>query len=174
MKKLTIAMLIMIMCVAFVGCGDSGNTEEATETTAAAEPAYEDYSFVEELSNGTGYDMGVTSVGLSTEGEVVMRTEGDLAAAVGDQLVITDGVKELYVEPYGNGGFYSILMIREDGTVSVVNTTKLRDEKTIEILDNIADLQDIVSIEGTIEDDAYVIYAINSNDERIMLDPYLQ
>lgn len=56
----------------------------------------------------------------------------------------------------------------------MVNTTKLRDEKTIEILDNIANLQDVVSIEGTIEDDAYVIYAIDSNGERTMLDPYLQ
>ena len=180
MKRLLMALLIAIMCLAFAGCGDSAGSEEATEpetTTEAAQadaPEYTDYSFVKEITSDTGFDMDVVSVGLTPEGEVIMRTQGDLAAALGEQVKVAVGVKDIYVEPFGNGGFYSILMIRTDRTVSAVNTSKLYAEKEKEILNNVGGYQDVSAIESEQTEDAFIINAVLANGDKYMLDPYLK
>ena len=182
MKRLFIAMLMVVMCFFFVGCGDSTSTEETTqpETTEATEetqpaPEYTDYSHVKEIT-GPSYEfnMDINTVGLTPEGDVILRTEGDLAAAVGWQPTIASGVKDIYVKPFGNGGFYSILMLKEDGTVSAVNTAKLRDENVIEIMDNLGGYQDVVTVEGETTVDANLINAVMSNGDKYPLDPYLK
>ena len=188
MKKVIAAILTMMLCFAFAGCGDSASTDEttepetteATETTETTEetqpaPEYKDYSHVKEIT-GPSYEFGmdINTVGLTPEGDVILRTEGDLAEAVGWQPTITTGVKDIYVLPFGNGGFYSILMLREDGTVSAVNTAKLRDENEIEIMDNLGDYQDVVTVEGDTTEDAKVINAVMSNGDKYLLDPYLK
>ena len=118
--------------------------------------------------------MEVTLIALTTEGDVIMQTEGELADAIGEQVMIASGMKDAYVEPFGNGGFYTILMIKENGTVSAVNMMKLREEKSVEVMDNLGGLEDVVSIEGDVTVDAHVVYAIQGSGERTMLDPYLQ
>lgn len=190
MKKYLIAVMVIIMCAAFAGCGDSAGTDEAAEPeTTAAEaaadetadageaqsgPEYTDYSNVKELTSDLGFGMDVQSVGLTPEGEVIMRTQKDLADELGWQFTLESGVKDLYVEEFGNGGFYTILMIKEDGTVSAVNTAKLRDEKTIEIMDEIGGYQDVASIEGTHTEDGSLVYAVMESGDKYMLDPYLK
>ena len=185
MKRLFIAMLMVVMCLSFAGCGGSASTEETTqpETTEATEateetqpaPEYTDYSHVKEIT-GPSYEfnMPINTVGLTPDGDVILRTEGDLAAAVGWQPTIASGVKDIYVIPFGNGGFYSILMLKEDGTVSAVNTAKLRDENAIEIMDNLGGYQDVVTVEGETTIDAKEINAVMSNGDKYPLDPYLK
>ena len=188
MKKLFIAMLMVGMCFLFAGCGNSTSTEEtaqpetmeateATEETEETQPApeYTDYSHVKEIA-GPSYEfnMDISTVGLTPEGDVILITEGDLAAAVGRQPTIASGVKDIYVKPFGNGGFYSILMLKEDGTVSAVNTAKLRDENVIEIMDNLGGYQDVVTVEGETTVDAMLINAVMSNGDKYPLDPYLK
>ena len=171
MKKLLTAVIVMILCFAFTGCGGSTSTEETTqpETTEATgetqpAPEYKDYSHVKEIT-GPSYEfnMDINTVGLTPEGDVILKTEGDLAAAVGWQ-----------PKPFGNGGFYSILMLKEDGTVSAVNTAKLRDENVIEIMDNLGGYQDVVTVEGDTTVDACVVNAVMSNGDKYPLDPYLK
>ena len=182
MKKLLIAMIMVVMCLAFAGCGDSSSGEEpaepettaATEAEQSAEPEYVEYSFVKEITSDTGFDMDVMSVGLTPEGDVIMRTQGDLAASLGEQVKVATGVKDIYVEPFGNGGYYSILMIRQDRTVSAVNTSKLIGEKETEILNNLGGYQDVSAIESVIDFDAFTINAVLANGDKYMLDPYLK
>ena len=78
------------------------------------------------------------------------------------------------MKPFGNGGFYSILMLKEDGTVSAVNTAKLRDENVIEVMDNLGGYQDVVTVEGETTVDAMLINAVMSNGDKYPLDPYLK
>jgi hypothetical protein len=136
---------------------------------------YKDYSHVKEIT-GPSYEfnMDINTVGLTPEGDVILKTEGDLAAAVGWQPTIASGVKDIYAKPFGNGGFYSILMLKEDGTVSAVNTAKLRDENVIEIMDNLGGYQDVVTVEGETTVDAMLINAVMSNGDKYPLDPYLK
>lgn len=181
MKKVIVAAAIAMMCIALAGCADNTLTEETTEpettmeATQASEPEYTAYSFVKEMSSPSlGYNMEVASVALTHEGDIIMRTKGDLAAAVGWQLTIATGVKNAYVEAFGNGDEYSIIMIREDGTVSVVNTSKLRKEKSIEIMDNLGDYQDVTGIEGEQTSDGSTINVVMSNGDKSSLDVYLK
>ena len=186
MKKYLLAAIVAVMILAFAGCGDSADTEEATEpeTTTAAEettapteptgPQYTEFSYVKEFKSDLGFDMEVYSVSLTPENDVIMRTQGELAETLGWETQIAEGVKDLYVLPFGNGGFYSILMIRMDDTVTAVNTSKLREDKEVELMDNLGEFKDVSSIEGEQTEDASVIYAFMANGDKEMLDPYLK
>ena len=184
MKKYLIAAMVAVMCVAFAACGDSTESEEPTteaptevEAPAADEssgPQYTDISYVKEITSSTGFDMEVYSVTLTPEGEVYLRAQGDLAEAIGWEKKIAVGVHDIYVEEFGNGGFYSILMIRDDKTVTAVNTSKLRNEKTVELINNVGSYQDVSAIEAETTEDAHVINAVLANGDKYLLDPYLE
>jgi hypothetical protein len=61
-----------------------------------------------------------------------------------------------------------------DDTVTAVNTSKLREDKEVELMDNLGEFKDVSSIEGEQTEDASVIYAFMSNGGKEMLDPYLK
>ena len=65
-------------------------------------------------------------------------------------------------------------MIRMDDTVTAVNTSKLREDKEVELMDNLGEFKDVSSIEGEQTEDASVIYAFMANGDKEMLDPYLK
>ena len=186
MKKYLITLTIAVMCLAFAGCGESEDTEETTtaeeitsveETTEATQPTgpqYTDFSYVKEFKSDLGFDMEVYSVSLTPDNNVIMRTQGELAEALGWEIQIAEGAKDLYVLPFGNGGFYSILMIRMDDTVTAVNISKLREDKEVELMDNLGGFRDVTSITGEQTVDANVVYAVFANGSREMLDPYLK
>lgn len=179
MKKIIIAMLIMTMSLwAFAGCGSGSEeepaTEETTAATEAAEPQFEDLSFVKDYSSDLGFNMDIVAVGLTPEGEVIAKTDGPIITALGEMVTIADGVKDLYVEEFGNGDYYSIVMIKEDGTVSAVNTYKLRDSRELEVMDNLGGYQDVAGIAGEHNEEGSFIYVVMQNGDRYMLDPYLQ
>ena len=178
MKKIIIAMLIMTMSLlAFAGCGSG--TEEERETTATVstiinELQFEDYDYVKTIECDLGPDISISEVGLSTEGEVIARIDSDLANKYAPVDVLAIGVKDLYVEEFGNGGYSTVVMIKEDGTVSALNISKLYEDKVVEVMDNLGGYQDVVSVEGTMDVDAHLINVVTSNGEKYLLDPYLQ
>ena len=182
MKKLLMAALVAAMCMAFAACGDSGEsadveTTAAETTTAATEasgPDYKDISYVKEIESSMNFNMDVHSVTLTPEGDVVMRAAGDLAQAQGWQFQIASGVKDIYVEEFGNGGFYSVILLRDDNTVSAVNTSKIIEDKEVEIMDNLGGYQDVTNVKGEKTEDASVVYVYMSNGDKYLLDEYLK
>ena len=176
---------ITVICLGLAGCGGSGTegneaaqTEtaqtETTEATTAQSPQYTDFSYVKEISSQTGYGMDVNAVLLTPEGETIMRTQGELGEAAGWEVKLADEVSDIYVEPFGNGGFYAILMIKTDGTVSEVNASALINDKTVEVIDKLGGYEDVSSIESVQDVDAYGINAVMENGDKFPLDPYLK
>ena len=187
MKKTVIVTIIMafVLVMSLAACGGSDSTEEATEateetvateeaTTAAPTPEYTDFSYVKEISSETGFGMDVNAVLLTPEGTAVMRTEGELGQAVGWEVKLADGVSDIYVEPCGNGGFYAILLLKPEGTVSEVNASALINDKKVEIIDKLGGFDDVKLIEGVKDEDAFGINAVMSNGDKEPLDEYLK
>jgi len=179
---------ITMICLGLAGCGGSGTegneaTEETTvteepvateEATTTQTPQYTDFSYVKEISSQTGYGMDVNAVLLTPEGETIMRTQGELGEAAGWEVKLADEVSDIYVEPFGNGGFYAILMIKTDGTVSEVNASALINDKTVEVIDKLGGYEDVSSIESVQDVDAYGINVVMENGDKFPLDPYLK
>lgn len=185
MKKILIAALMLAVCLAFAGCGGTEEAAEPETTEAAAEeatdvdtnvsgPEYTEFSKVNECTSDDGFGMEVYSVALTPDGEVIMQTQGDLAEEVGWETPVAEDVKDIYVERFGNGGFYEILMIKNDGTVSAVNSDKLMNDKKIEVMDKLGGYQDVTGIESVEDPDAYLVNAVMSNGDKFPLDPYLK
>ena len=186
MKKIIITLIMaFVLVMSRAACGGNDPSEEATSDTTeeiAAEeamtagqtPEYTDFSYVKELSSETGFGMDVNAVLLTPEGRAVMRTEGELGQAIGWEVELADGVSDIYVEPFGNGGFYAILLLKPEGTVSEVNASALINDKKVEIIDRLGAFNDVKLIEGVKEEDAYSINAILSNGDKEPLDEYLK
>ena len=187
MKKNFVFVLVMafILGMSLAACGGSDSSEEAAadpteevvteeSTTAAPAPEYTDFSYVKEIYSETGFGMDVNAVLLTPEGQAVMRTEGELGQAVGWEVKLADGVSDIYVEPFGNGGFYAILLLKPEGTVSEVNASALINDKKVEIIDQVGGFDDVKLIEGFQDVDAFGINAVMSNGDKEPLDEYLK
>ena len=189
-KRILIAATAIVMAFALAACGSNGSaTEEETaapvaeeEEAAAVEetaspaptPEYTNFSYVVEISSEVGFGMDVNSVLLTPEGEAVMRTEGELGEQVGWEVQIGDGVKNIYVEPFGDEGLYAIIMVKEDGTVSEVNTSALVNEMKVEVQDNLGGYEDVQSIESVQSAGSNSVNAISSSGDEFPLDEYLK
>ncbi len=189
-KRIIIAAIAIVTAFVFAACGSDGpateeettapvaEEEEATPVEETASPAptpeYTNFSYVVEVSSETGFGMNVNSVLLTPEGEAVMRTEGELGEQVGWEVQIGGGVKDIYVEPFGDEGLYAIIMVKEDGTVSEVNTSALVNELKVEVQDNLGGYEDVQSIESVQSANSYSINAISSGGDEFPLDSYLK
>ena len=189
-KRIFIAVFAIVMAFVFAACGSGGSTTEekssasvtekeesaAVEETASAVPTpeYTNFSYVVEISSEVGFGMDVNSVLLTPEGEAVMRTEGKLGEQVGWEVQIGDGVKNIYVEPFGDKGLYAIIMVKKDGTVSEVNASALVNELKVEVQDNLGGYEDVQSIKSVQSADSYSVNAISSSGDKFPLDEYLK
>ena len=66
------------------------------------------------------------------------------------------------------------MFVKNDGTVSIVNSTSLIQDKKIEIIDNLGNYKDIVSIKQETDQEGILIYAVDKNNEEYMLDEYIK
>ena len=189
-KRILVAAISIVMAFVFAACASNGPaTEEETTAPAAEEeeaapveetaspaptPEYTNFSYVMEVSSETGFGMDVNSVLLTPEGQAVMRTEGELGEQVGWEVQIGDGVKDIFVEPFGDEGLFAIIMVKEDGTVSEVNASALVNELTVEVQDNLGGYEDVQSIESVQSADSYSVNAVSSSGDELPLDEYLK
>lgn len=150
------------------GSGSSG----AAVTSAAAGTIVKEIDDIDE--NTLYYEpLGLDSVRLMDNGDLIAETEDELESTPGEEVKIADHVKDVYLLPFGNGGFRSLLFIREDGTVSAVNATELIVNKKLEIMDNLGGYLEVASLEGKADEDAHVIEVVMENGDHYLLDPYL-
>lgn len=158
MKKLFNLTVTVLMTLLIVGCT-------------------KDNSIVKEFKNldkNLKYEepLGIDSIKLMKNGKVTI-TPNDKNIAEGKITVISD-VKDMYIFTYGNGGYRTILFIKNDGSISAINTTSLIENKKIEILNNLGNYTNIVSIKQEKDQEGMLINAIDKSGKEYMLDGYIK
>lgn len=189
MKKYLIAAIIMTMCMAFAGCGSTSEEPAETETTAAAETEATNEAMTDTQANSgvvkkeisdvdentePYLELGIDEIKLMEDGTLMLEADGALEDAVGEDVTIANDVADVFVVPFGNGGFRSVIFIREDGSVSALSAEALINNHSIEVMDNLGGLTDVKTIEGMQDVDAFGVNAVLNSGDTVMLDPYLK
>ena len=170
MKKILKITIITIAVFLIIGCNNT--TKNHNKPT----PKQED-TVTKEIKNidtnlGHNLPLGVDSVKLMSSGKVILVTSNENTP--NEELTVSLDVKDIYIFTFGNGGYRSILFLKNDGTVSAVNASALIESKKIEIMDNIGNYNNIEKIESVQGPDASSIRAITTSGEKVLLDGYIK
>lgn len=154
MKKFILCLLAFLLIFSFSSCAKDDEAKVKPKEITGID----DDDFFPELN--------ISSIKLDEEGKVTLITTGELKEKIGGEYVLNiKPAKDIYVLPYGNGGYRCVMTVNQDGTVTALNPTKLITDKEIVIVDDI-DLSDIVSLGYTSDIDGQMIYAIDSNGDK--------
>lgn len=172
MKRLSRIILITIALFLIIGCNNA--TDKPTKKDA--NPKTED-TIVKELKDidtnlGHNLPLGIDSVKLMSSGKAILATNNENLPT--EELTVSLNVKDIYILPFGNGGYRSIIFLKNDGTVSIVNASALIENKKIEVIDNVGEYTNIVRIEQQKETDGFLINAITESGEKLLLDGYIK
>lgn len=186
MKRITlmavISMMFLFLCA---GCGGSAGTGEDTsepaDVTETQEPAQQtDAKAVKKQITDIDeteepfVPLGLDSVQLLEDGTLILETDGELEKAAGEEITITSDATDVFVLPFGNGGFRSVIFLREDGSVSALNTSSLINDHNIDVMDQLGGYTDVKTLESAQDEDAFGINAVMNSGDKFPLDPYLK
>lgn len=181
MKKIFNIIIIMMTIFMVTGCNsnkpaDKTDTTNNTKTNAKVNTKTTD-SVLKDIKDvdknrGNVLPLGIESVKLLKSGRVLIKPT-DKAIADGE-FSIADNAKEIYIFEFGNAGYRSIMFIKNDGTVSAVNASKLIKNKKIEIINNLGKYTNVKSIEQGKDQSGQVINAVLTNGKKYMLDKYIK
>ncbi len=170
MKKILKITIITITLFFIIGCNHNNpknpNTTQTPEDTVIKEIADIDTNLNHELP------LGIESVKLMSSGKVILVTKNENTP--NEELTVGVNVKNIYIFPFGNGGYRSILFLKNDGTVSALNASALIENQKIEIMDNIGNYNNIEEIESVKGTDASLIRAKTTSGEQVILDEYIK
>lgn len=169
MKKIFSILLVITVLLVVTGC--SKEDFEVTNngvTTRVEEKIKKTIRNVDEKS-GNYVLLGIDEIKLAKSGNLYIETD-DILEHLGDDILIAANVQDVYLLPFGNAGYRTIIFIRYDKTVSAVNTTELVTNKNIEILDNLGNYNDVKSVES----ENNLIYITLENGKKYQLDEYLK
>lgn len=193
MKKFIVIITVMAMVLALAACQGKGKgepkTEPKTEQTTqetTAEPTTEEKTTQAPVDDTivyhlTGIDsssdwytpMGVDSMTLTASGRLSIATNGALKEKVGAEVVLANDVLAADLFNYGNGGYRVILFVRQDGTLSAVNPNDLIMKQTINVMDNIGGLKNVVDVSEETDEYETVIVATTQDGSKTVIDSYL-
>ena len=117
--------------------------------------------------------LGIDSVKLMSSGKVILVVTSNNNTP-NEELTVSINVKNIYILPFGNGGYRSIIFLKNDGTVSIVNAEALIKDKKIEVLDNVGGYTNVVSIEQEKDIDGSLINVVLESGEKYLLDSYIK
>ena len=163
---------MLLCCVLFLlaGCGSSGEEAESTEPEAAVAKVITDID--DDL--GMNLPLGLDNIRLLEDGTLILETDDALEDAVGEEITVASDAEDVFVVPFGNGGYRSVVFIREDGSVSALNTAALINDLDIEVMDNLGGYEDVKTIESVQDPEASLVNAVMNNGDAFLLDPYLK
>ena len=118
--------------------------------------------------------LGLNAVLLTEDGDLCLETAEPLDSELGKYVMVAGGVKEVWLLPFGNGGYRTIIFLKDDDTVSAVSTTALLNDHVVEVLSNLGGYVGVETIESKQADDAMYVEAVMGNGNRYLLDPYLE
>ncbi len=156
--------------------------ETGIDPEPVAEPSEYEKLIQNAVANRTGYSfdiadeyMQIKSVTLYEDGTVAFALSEDLADRYGDNVKICENAVFAESFVYGNGGWNTIIMLMEDGTVSAINADKLYMDREIQLITNLGNLKEIVSVDNELTDDgfAWQIIARDYDGNEYALDEYL-
>lgn len=162
MKKYILIAMAAVMMLALCGCISTNKGEvDPNEVKMSIEDIDKDEFFV---------PLGIDSIDVLNDGEVILHANGDLLARIKENYVAAMGVSEAFVLPYGNGGYRAVIFLMEDGTVSALSPETMIKRHGAQLKTNLGKLEKIKAIE---QGDDMLLYAVDSKGEKHMLDEYL-
>lgn len=191
-KKLLITTLFLCcIMLLLAGCGGSGSSGDGTENTETAiaetETTVTEETTVDQSGEtvrkeiddvdddlGMNLPLGLDSILLLEDGTMIIETDDALEDAVGEEVTIASDVQDVFVLPFGNGGYRSVLFIKADGSVSALSTDALINDHNIEVMDNLGGYTEVKSIESVQDPGGSLVNVVLENGDTFLLDPYLK
>ena len=129
---------------------------------------------IKDIDTNLQYELplGIDSVKLMSSGKVILVTHDN--NNTNEELTVSLNVKDIYIFPFGNGGYRSIIFLKNEGTVSIVNAEALIERKKIEVLDNIGEYTNVINIEQEKDKNGSLINVILESGDKYLLDGYLK
>lgn len=186
-KTLTIILamlMILTVSVCMTACGDKDEPgEEASDQQETeqqdAEPQPEVVSTIDGIDDDLGpfEPLQIQSITLYEDGTVALVPIEDLKKneIKDDSEAIypfaeSGKVKEVYVVPFGNAGYRTVMALMEDGTISAVNGTALVEDHIIAVMDGVAGRDNFTAIEERSDESAHYLVGITEDGEEVDLD----
>ncbi len=185
MKKICSIFTVLIIVILLTGCfnrfdfidnhnNNSNNNNNNNNRHVEPTPVDEVKKESNDIDTNLGYNLplGIDTVKLMSSGKVIF-VPNDRSIGMGD-LTVANDVRDIYIFTFGNGGYRSILFVKNDNTVSAVNASSLIENKRIEVLDNLGGYTNVEYLESQADDYASSINVVLDNGEKHSLDEYLK
>ena len=174
MKKIFKVILSAFIIMLIAGCSfkfDFNNYNKKPVDPVVTDSVIKE---INDIDANLGYNLplGIATVKLMSSGKVIV-VPNDKNIGMGE-LTVTTNARDIYVLPFGNGGYRSILFVKNDNTVSAVNASSLIENKRIEVLDNLGGYTNVEYLESQKDDYASSINVVLDNGEKYSLDEYLK
>ena len=173
MKKLLKTTILLIIIILFTGCtvNINKNQEIKNKSNKNTDTIIKE---INDVDKNLQYELplGIDSVKLMSSGKAILITSN--SNIPNEEVTVSLNVKDIYILPFGNGGYRSIIFLKNDGTVSIVNASALIENKKIEVLDNIGGYTNVVSIEQEKDSSGSLINVVLESGEKYLLDGYIK
>ena len=169
MKKLLLTTTILTICFFLIGC-----TSNNHDQNSKSKPVDEIKKEIKNIDENIKYEipLGIDSIKLMKSGKVILVTSSDKITE--EETTVSLGVKEVYIYIFGNGGYRSVIFLKNDGTVSALNSSALIENNQIEVMDNLGGFTNVSYIKQVKTSDAFAVYVVLETGEEFMLDEYLK
>lgn len=119
--------------------------------------------------------LGVSSITLDNLGNVsLLFTDLELINKYGATYNVMSQVLAMYLFEYGNSGYRTIIFIREDGKLVSIRGDELINNKSIELVHNVAGVRDVVSLVQISNNNTLGVMAIDINGNTYDITEYLK
>ena len=174
MKKIFKVILSAFFIMLIAGCSykfDFNNYNKKPVDPVVTDSVIKE---INDIDANLGYNLplGIDTVKLMSSGKVII-VPNDKNIGMGE-LTVTTNARDIYVLPFGNGGYRSILFIKNNNTVSAVNASSLIQNKRVEIMNNLGGYTNVKSIESETDNYASVINVVLDSGEKYLLDKYIK
>lgn len=170
MKQLFQITTLVLISILIIGCS-SNNANKNKSNSKTVDTIKKE---IKDIDKNLGYEvpLGIDSVKLMNSGKVILVTSDDTIE--NEEITISLDVKDIYIFNFGNGGYRSIILLKNDGTVSAINSSALIENKQIEVIDNLGNYTDVVSVKQEKDQESFLIYAVQKNNNKLLLDGYIK
>lgn len=186
--KLTIILamlMVLTLSVCMTACGDKNDAGEENSDQQTAEEQKDAGSMPDVVATIDGIDddlslylpMQIQSITLFEDGSVAIVPIEDLKKneIKDDSEAIypfeeSGKAKEVYVVPYGNGGYRTVMALMEDGTISAINGNALIEDHIIAVMDGVAGRDNFTAVEEREDDSGHYIVGITDDGQEVDLD----
>lgn len=119
--------------------------------------------------------LGISSLRISNNGDAFLYLDNsDLISKYGRNYKVMSNVLTADVLEFGNGGFRSIIFIKEDGSLTAIDSSLLINNKEIKLIDYFGNIKNIIDIIQTSDSEQMTITAIDIYGNAYNLIDYLK